>query len=153
MKRLFLSAFLILLTLAMVSCGVQTRQDKVLDSLGRYDSKQVWTHGEFQDCTDFGIYSYPSVYIDQNESFKKVSTADMETICEFIDNFEKWIDTFRSNDSDDELVSNYSFDRSMIDGEDYFYLYEKENYPKFGCYDLWFFDSQTNILYYFHNNI
>lgn len=153
MKRLALSILMIILTLTTTSCGIQTRQDEVLSSLGKYDSKQVWTHGEFQDYTDFGKYSYSSVSIDRNIYFQKVSTTDTQTICAFINNFEDWIDTFRNNDPNDELVSNYSFDRSIIDTEDYFYIYEGENYPQFGCYDVWFFDSQTKILYYFHNNI
>ena len=153
MKRLLLLALMTILVLTTTSCGIQTRQDKVLNSLGKYDSKQVWTHGEFQDYTDFGRYSYSSVSIDQNSYFQKVSTTDTETICAFIDNFEDWIDTLRNNDPHDKLVSNYTFDRSIIDTEDCFYIYEGENYPQFGCYDVWFFDSQTKILYYFHNNI
>ena len=153
MKRLLLMVSIIALVFGATSCGIQTRQDKVLSSLGKYDSKQVWTHGEFQDYTDFGKYFYISVSIDQNNYFQKVTSTDTETICSFIDNFEDWIDTFRNNDPKDELVLNYSFDRSIIDTEDFFYIYEGENYPQFGCYDVWFFDSQTKILYYFHNNI
>ena len=83
-----------------------------------------------------------------------VSEADIEIINSFVENFEGWINTFASNASTDELVVNYSFDRTFIDTNDYFYIYEdEENYRKFGCYDLWLFDSQTNVLYYFHNNI
>ena len=153
MKRLLLMVLVITLAFGATSCGIQTRQDKVLSSLGKYDSTQVWTHGEFQDYTDFGKYFYASVSIDQNNYFQKVTSTDTETICSFIDNFEDWIDTFRNNDPKDELVLNYSFDRSIIDIEDFFYIYEGENYPQFGCYDVWLFDSQTKILYYFHNNI
>ena len=153
MKRLLRMVLVITLVFSATSCGIQTRQDKVLSSLGKYDSKQVWTHGEFQDYTDFGKYFYVSVSIDQNNYFQKVTSTDTETICSFIDDFEDWIDTFRNNDPKDELVLNYSFDRSIIDTEDFFYIYEGENYPQFGCYDVWLFDSQTKILYYFHNNI
>ena len=153
MRRLLLLAFAIILGLMTTSCSIQTRQEKVLNSLGKYDSKQIWTHGEFQDYTDFGKYSYASVSIDQNDYLKKVSTTDIETIYVFLDDFEDWIDTFRSNDPGGELVTNYTFDRSIVDTEDYFYIYEGEDDPRYGCYDVWFFDSQSNILYYFHNNI
>ena len=157
MKRFLPKALIVILipilVMTVIFCSIQTRQEKVLKSLGKYDSKQVWTHGEFQDYTDFGKYSYSSAKIDPNEYFEKVSTTDAETICAFIDDFEDWIDTIRNNDPTDELVSNYSFDRSMMDAEDYFYIYEDEDYSKFGCYDVWFFDSQTKNLYYFHNNI
>ena len=88
MKRLLIMVLVITLVFGATSCGIQTRQDKVLSSLGKYDSKQVWTHGEFQDYTDFGKYFYASVNIDQNNYFQKVTSTDTETICSFIDNFE-----------------------------------------------------------------
>ena len=153
MKRLFALVLSTIFALMITACGLQTREDKVLDSLGKYESKQVWTHGKFQDYTDFGKYSYPSISIDQNAYFQIVSAADIETIYDFIDDFERWIDAFRNNDPNDELVLNYSFDRSIVDTQDYFYIYEDENYRKYGCYDVWIFDTQTKMLYFFHNNI
>ena len=153
MKRLISNTLLIFVVCVIASCSILTRQGRVLNSLGKYDSKQFWTHGGFQDYTDFGKYSYSSVKIDRNKYFKKVSSNDVETIYAFIDNYEEWIDDIRSNDPDDELVSNYSFDRDCIDTEDYFYIYENEEYSKFGCYDVWIFDSQSMSLYYFYNNI
>lgn len=153
MKRLLLLILTFALLMTITACVVQTRQDNVLDSLGKYENKQFWAHGEFQDYTDFGKYSYSSISIDQNNYFTMVSAAHIETIHAFIDDFEGWVDTFRNNDPNDELALNYSFDRSIIDATDYFYIYEGKNYSKFGCYDIWFFDSQTKVLYYFHNNI
>lgn len=153
MERYITLIIILALLLSITGCVFQTRQDKVLASLGRYDSEQLWTHGGFQDYTDFGKYSYSSINIDQNSYFKKVSSPDIEIIHAFIDDFEKYIDAFRNNDPNDELALNYTFDCSSIDTGDYFYIYEGENYPKFGCYDVWIFDCQTKILYYFHNNI
>lgn len=153
MKRLILLISIFSVLLSGTACAVVTRQGKVLNSIGRYESKQFWTHGEFQDYTDFGIYTYSSIKIDNNQYFRAVSEADIEEILSFIDNFEKWVDTIGKNMPDDELVTNYSFDSSIIDTNDYFYIYEGENYSKFGCYDIWFADMQTNTLYYFHNNI
>lgn len=153
MKRLTVLILGLLMLLSCFACSVQTRQNKILTSVGEYKSKQLWSHGEFQDYTDFGIYAFSAVNFEDNAYFSDVAVDDVETICAFIDNFEKWIETFKNNDPDDELVLNYSFDRSAIDIDDYFYIYEGENYPKYGCYDLYFFDTQTNKLYYFHNNI
>lgn len=142
-----------ILLLSATGCTTETRQDEVVNSLGQYESKQVWTHGEWQDYTDFGLYSYSSAELANNPYFKLVSETDINLIHKFIDNFEKWIETFRNNNPNDELVVNYAFDRSVIDTGDYFYIYEKENYSQFSCYDVWIFDIQTNILYYFHHNI
>ena len=153
MKRLFVLVLSAIFTLMITACGIQTRQDKVLNSLGKYESKQVWTHGEFQDYTDFGIYTFSVVELNGSSYFSAVAESDIETITAFVDNFENWINCFENSDPTDELVLNYSFDRSIVDAGDYFYIYEGENYPKYGCYDLWIFDTQTNTLYYFHNNI
>jgi len=152
MKKIALFLSVILLFAIAVSCSIQTRQDQVLSSLGKCESEQIWTHGEFQDYTDFGIYTYSSANLDNNSYFSKVSESDIETICTFVENFEQWINTFRYNDTNDDLVLNYTFERSTIDTEDFFYIYEDEDYSKFGCYDVWFYDSQTNTLYYLHNN-
>lgn len=139
--------------LCSAGCIIQSRQDAVLDSLGKYEKKQFWTHGEFQDYTDFGIYTCQSTGIENSDYFSKVSQEDIGVICEFIDNYENWIETFRRNDPTDDLVLNYYFNRALLDTEDYFYIYTHDDSHPDWNYDLWVFDSQTNVLYYFHTNI
>ena len=148
-----LAFVLVVSLLGLTGCIFESRKDEVLHSLGDYDREQLWTHGEFQDFTDFGIYTFSSVEIEQNDIFSLVTTDNIPVIHGFIDNFESWIQTFRENDPNIELVLNYAFDRNMIDSTDYFYIYEKDGYTKYGYYDVWFFDRQTSVLYYFHNNI
>ena len=139
--------------LGLVGCVFEDRQSQVLDTLGNYELKQFWTHGEFQDYTDFGCYHYASVTLEDNTYFRKASNQDIETICGFLDNYEQWIETFRDNDPEDALVQNYYFDRAVLDTQDYFYIYTDNSEHPYWNYDLWVFDSQTNVLYYFHNNI
>ena len=154
MRRTFTLLLALSIMLSLAACIIQSRQDTVLDSIGKYEKKQFWTHGAFQDYTDFGIYTCQSTGIEKSSYFSKVSQEDIGVICEFIDNYEGWVEAVRENDPTDALVLNYRFDRSILDIEDYFYIYEgEEPYPKFGCYDIWIFDNQTNVLYYFHNNI
>ena len=153
MKRLSLMFCLLTLLISMVACGFQTREDKVLASLGKYESEQFWTSGEFQDYTDFGVYTYDSVDIEKSKCFTKASESNIKILCAYVDDFERWISASSDQDSPDSLARNYTFDRSIMDTEDYFYKYEKDSHSKFECYDVWFFDSQTKTLYYFHNNI
>lgn len=153
MKKVGIVIALVLILLSATACFIQTRQDNVLESLGAYKSKQVWTSGGFQDYTDFGIYTYSSVSMKNNSYFASVTDGDIQTILSYVDDFNGWIDAHRRNDPNGELVLNYAFDPSIIDTGDFFYIYEKEGYPPFGLYDLWFFDTQSNTLYYFHNNI
>ena len=62
-----------------------------------------------------------------------------------------------SYSDDREIKKNYSFDKSIIDNEDYIYIYDKsddeELYDQFEYYDIYIFDIQSEKLYYFHNNI
>ncbi len=167
MKKLALLISLIIMLSSFTSCiklpdvdgfldsvfDTQTLQEQVAESIGQYDNKEIWTHGGFQDYTDYGIYSYTSANLNNNQYFKPVTYSDSEKIKEFIDNFEGWVDVFKEDDPDDELVSNYNFDRSIIDTSDYFYIFEKDYDIEFAYYDVYFFDVQTNVLYYFHNNI
>ena len=132
---------------------VQTVQETVSESLGQYTKHEMWTHGGFQDYTDYGIYYYSSVKLEDNQYFKRITDSDIETINGFIDNFETWVDTFKENNPDDELVLNYNFERSIIDGSDYVYINPKDSDIEYANYDLFIFDYQTNTLYYFHNNI
>ena len=78
----------------------------------------------------------------------------------YIDNFENWVNVKREDDDDNALVVNYHFSRADIDESDYLYIYDREGkpigdgaYSKYDYYNVYFFDSQTTTLYYFHNNI
>lgn len=142
----------LLLLLFLPSC---TRQGKVLRSVGACESEQFWTHGTFQDYTDFGVYTFSSdVDLSRNRYFAAVGEADIETLFKYIDHFEQWVENIRTTDPADELAVNYAFDHAIVDTEDYFYIYDDERYEiEFCCFDVWFFDTQTNTLYYFHDNI
>ena len=152
-KKIIALLLSLVLTLGAAGCVFENRDTQVLKTLGNYESKRLWTHGEFQDYADFGCYYYASVTLEENPYFRKASSQDIETICGFLDNYEQWIETFRDNDPDDVLVQNYHFDRNILDTQDYFYIYNHYEEEPYWNYDLWVFDSQTNVLYYFHNNI
>ena len=119
-NRIKVVVCLLVCLLITTSCGVQSRQDKVLETLGTPIDEAFYTHGGFQDYTDFGVYSYSSLKLERNEYFVAITHEDMETLGEYLDNFEQWIETFRQNDPSDVLVVNYAFDRSIIDESDFF---------------------------------
>jgi hypothetical protein len=136
--------------------------DRALDSLGEYRSCEYYSEGAFQDFTDYAIYYYDSVDFTENEYFSKIEQSDMDDINEHLDDFESWIETYRGWDATREIVVNYDFDRSLIDSEDYLYIYSETDTVTwddgttttyFTNYDIYFFNIQTNTLYYFHNNI
>jgi len=91
----------------------------------------------------------------------KPVTAESKTeLLGYIDEFEQVIDSLRDGDEGADLVNNYRFSRDDIDESDYLYIYDREGkpigdgaYSKYDYYNVYFFDSQTTTLYYFHSNI
>ena len=156
-KQLLSLAVVLILAISLSACTAP--EDKVLNSLGEYKSHEFYTEGAFQDYTDYAKYYYDSVDFTDNEYFHKIEQADIDILNEHLDDFESWIETYREGDASREIVVNYDFNRLLIDNEDYLYI-ESEQYDPwndgnmiFASYDIYFFDIQTNILYYFHNNI
>lgn len=133
-------------------------EDKVVASLGEYESREFFTSGGFQDYADYAIYHYKSTNVEENKYLKKVQESDKEVILVHLDVFEVWIEAIKNNDASNEVVVNYDFDREIIDTEDYFYIDSKEETWDDGetalvKHNIYLFDTQTQILYYFHNNI
>lgn len=132
----------------------------VIISLGRAMSVQRYSVSGFGDSTDFGIYTFPGASPEESEYFKPVTAESKTELLGYIDEFEQVIDSLRDGDEGADLVNNYRFSRADIDGSDYLYIYDRDGeaigdgaYSKYDYYNVYFFDSQTTTLYYFHNNI
>lgn len=96
----------------------------------------------------------------ESEYFKPVTAESKNELLGYIDNFENWVNVTREGDDDNTLVVNYHFSRADIDESDYLYISDRDGeaigdgvYSKYDSYNVYFFDSQTTTLYYFHNNI
>lgn len=155
MKKLGLVFLLLVLMLVLCECFYI---DPVLNSLPQYKSKVFYTSGGFQDYTDYAKYTYDSITVQDLVSstyFNETSAKDIQEITLYIQDFEEWVKTVGG-----ELMQNYDFDRTILSEGDYFYIATKEGEPignsayrKFDSYDIYYFDIDTQILYYFHNNI
>ena len=155
-KAVALIVVVLILAISLSACAVP--ENKVLNSLGEYKTHEFYTEGAFQDFTDYAKYYYDQVDFADNEYFYKIGQADIDVLNEHLDDFESWIKTYREGDASREIVVNYDFDRSLIDCEDYLYIESEKHtwddgYTSLVNYDVYFFDTQTNTLYYFHNNI
>lgn len=156
MKKLLICVLLLLLILYGIFSLMP--EDEVLHSLGKSKTHVLYSEGGFQDYTDYGKYHYASVNLSENPYFAQIQETDLPTIHAHLDDFESRIDTFKSNDPARKIVVNYDFNRELIDCGDYFYLESKSNtwsdgFTSLVKYDLYFFDIQTQTLYFFHNNI
>lgn len=152
---------IVILCIVMVGCEI-LYQDPVIQSLPSYESEAFYSSGGFQDFTDYGIYDYSNMNLEKlqdNQYFEPVD-AQLSDVLSYIENFEGCIEVHRNSEPDNELSTNYHFDKTVIDEQDYFYLETKEGTPignttyrKFDNYTLYLFDVQTKTLYYFHSNI
>lgn len=159
-QKISLCICLLLIEISLSAC--EKPEDKVLISLGEYKNNVFYSEGVFQDFTFYAKYYYDNVDFEGNAYFTKINESDLAKINEHLDDFESWIETYKENDDSLEIVVNYDFDRAKIDKNDYIYI-DSENLittwddgtttTSFASYDIYFFDAQTQILYYFHNNI
>ncbi len=142
---------LVLPFLILSACSVP--EDEVLNSLGEYESKVYFTSGGFQDYTDYAKYTFDDVDFSKNKYFTKISVGSKEELITHIENFEEWIESLKSSVPDNEVVTGYDFEPSVISQADYLYIYDDPDYPELGSYTVYFFDMESMTLYYFHNNI
>ena len=157
MKKL-LAIILALCVFALPLASCAAWEDKVAASLGEYDKCEFFTSGGFQDYTDYAKYYYATAEIAENQYLKSIRETDLNTMNIHFDDFEAWIATIKNSDASNEVVLNYDFDREIIDTEDYIYIDSEEHtwsdgHTSLVKYNIYFFDTQTQVLYYFHNNI
>lgn len=159
LKMISLISAAFLLAFSLSACVFKSG-DSVIASLGKAMSVQRYSCAGFGDSTDFGIYTFPGASPGESEYFKPVTAESENELLGYIDNFENWVNVTREGDDDNVLVVNYHFSRDDIDESDYLYIYDREGkpigdgaYSKYDYYNVYFFDSQTTTLYYFHNNI
>ena len=81
---------------------------------------------------------------------KGYTEDDISGILAYVDNFEEWVRT-----CEDFPKDSYEFDQSRIGVGDYFFILNKygEAEKAFWNYNLYYFDVDAGMLYYFHNNI
>ena len=160
-KRWILIGVSVLLICAMLAALLlYAASDKIALSLGFYTKREYYSSGGIQDFTDYAKYHCLHAHTKRNKYFSAVTEDEMTALNQHLDDFEAWV---RVADRESKLATHYDFDRSVIDTQDYVYIHDEyvENTNVFGdvtdkvltCYDVYFLDSQTQILYYFHNNI
>lgn len=156
-RRLFTHFLFVCFLVYFVLCMVIEPEDKVIASLGEYETREFFTDGGFQDYVGYAKYHFPAANVEENKYLDKIDTTDFTAINAILDDFESWIEVISRSNPTNEVVVNYSFDRAIVDAKDYFYIAaEMDTWDDgtivFLCYDVYIFDIQTQILYYFHCN-
>lgn len=142
----------VFLVLVLVFSLLFSPENAVLESLPDYEEKEYVSAGHVGDFTDYGKYTY-NIYeksLIESPYFTQVTEEDIPEILSYIDNFEGWVEI-----CEDFPEEKYDFDRAQIIVGDYCYILNRNEEPekKFWNYCVYYFDLDTGILYYFHNNI
>lgn len=156
MKKIIITALILFCALtAMATCS---GSKQIIDSLGKYEDKEIYTYGSFQDYTDYEKYYFTSSTTPYNSYFKPIADGGTSDLYACLDDFENLIRSYLEKDPVPKIAVHYDFDRSIIGKDDYFYLECEKALADgeieiFTSYDIYFFDTQSKTLYYFHNNI
>lgn len=159
MKRFFTILLTVILTLCIAITALTVLlsylfapKDSILNSLPDYIEKEFYTCGGFQDYTDYAKYTYQisETPLIHSPYFLRVTDENIPKLLTYIENFESWVES-----CSDFPAEEYDFDKSMIQEGDYFYILNRYNDPEaeFDNYNVYYFDLDAQILYYFHNNI
>ncbi len=127
--------------------------DNVHESLGEYTDNEIYMSDDWIDTNYYEKYYYSSSPMSDNDYFILLTSRYTGVFFEYIDEYEASINF---DEPVNELDENYNFDRSIVDSQDYFYIYDfsmkDDFYSPFQNFFIYFFDTQTNVLYYFEAN-
>lgn len=155
LKILAVTVFLLLLLfliLPLVFSSLSAPKDSILASLPSYETKEFYSCNGFQDTTDYAKYTYrvSESAFTHSPYFRRVTKEDIPKILSYIEDFENWTQI-----CSDFPLESYDFDISTVAEGDYFYILNRYEDPgeEYWNYNIYYFDLETQVLYYFHNNI
>ena len=128
-----------------------TKSDLLITSMGEFTTDEHYRYG-WKDGGTYSKYTYKSADLN-NEYLTQITESDIGQIEYNISKFEFWVSS--SGEGEDEkdksLYENYDFDVSLIDINDYWFIeYDEVDDRDF---DLFIFDTETNVLYRFSYSI
>ncbi len=162
MKRKIVAIISVLLVsvLCFSGCFLPIPTDEVMASLGRYNHKEYYTSGGFQDYTDYAKYKYEDASPENNEYLEPVTEENLTEFIGYLENFESWLETISESDPNNEVVLGYDFSVSLITEDDFLLINNRASSEDeaflnslYTNYNIYFFDVGSSTLYFFHNNI
>lgn len=118
-----------------------------LKELPRFRSKEIYSVENFTDCTYYAKFTYRNVSdkeLKNAESFKKTDKEKIDEILNYITGYESFINKINGMD---EVKNAYDFDKVIVNENDYYHMIK--NGEGFNI-ALYYFDIESQILYYFH---
>lgn len=127
-----------------------SKSELLLTSMGEFTTEEHYRYGWWQDGATYSKYTYK--FADSNNEYlTQITESDIEKIKLNISEFEFWVASSDEDEKDKSLYENYDFDVSIIDINDYWFIeYDEVDDRDF---DLFIFDTETNVLYGFYYSI
>lgn len=132
--------------------GCAASRNQVVNSLGKCKDEEFFTSGGFQDYTDYGKYTFENAQPEESAYFEPLTEERMRDVEGYLDNFENWVEVILRTDPENELI-HYDFDQSILSTDDYVYIDADTGHSEYENYNVYIFDTGTQTLFYFHNNI
>ncbi len=136
--------------IALFSFSSCTYTDSVIKTLPEYTYSEEYYSDGARDYTDYCKYYYSNndilESIETNDRFQKVTFENIDTVKNYIRNYNNRIKDSKNNDK-------YDFSINQISEDNYFYFISKNESNPLNDYDLYYFDKDKQVLYYFHSNI
>lgn len=123
-------------------------EDLILETMPEYDYKIDHGFGfDYLFATKYAEYHYNDDFsarqFENVPNLKRVTPSDISIISKYVVSFEEKIECTEDEFLlGDDLKKYYLFNLSLIDTDDYFYLYKTNR-----CYILFYYDSQSNTTY------
>lgn len=127
-----------------------TKSDLLVTAIGEFTTDEHYRYGWWQDGGTYSKYTYKSTNFN-NEYLSRITESDIEEIKLNVSEFEFWVSSSKDseNEKDKSLYENYDFDVSIIDTNDYWFI----EYDNTRDFEMFIFDTETNVLYRFAYSI
>ena len=148
MKRIITCILVFMMALILSACTFGQKVPK-----GYINAEEHFDTEGFQDYTDFCKYYYQDKSaVEKDARYSRVSKADIAAIGGYFANFQSWMGA-------EGRAKEYDFDSNSISEGDYVLIETKEGKPigdsfygKYDNYSVYYFDSDSCVLYYIHSN-
>lgn len=148
MKRILTFILVFMMTLILSACTFGQRVPK-----GYINAEEHFDTEGFQDYTDYCKYYYQDKSaVEKDARYNRVSKADIAAISNYFAHF--W------SSAATNVANAYDFNPDSISEGDYVLIETKEGKPigdsfygKYDNYSVYFFDTDSCVLYYIHSNI
>ena len=153
MRKLCVLIALALLAAGLTGCSL--RGDPSLEEFlpGHTGSSLHWQEAAFQDSTDYAEVYYEAssdAAFAASELYRPVTEADLEELNPLWQDHAAWIAMIYASKGYDW----YTFRAEQADLSDYVcYRTEYTDEEGYISYDIYFYDTGSHTLYFFHNNI